>query len=185
MAKYTGTAVQTQEISFAEPVKIDTVNGNFTVTGVVITSDPTEATHAATKGYVDTGIANLIDSSPDLLNTLNEIAASIGDDANFAATVTESLALKAPIASPTFTGTVSGITKGMVGLGNADNTSDVNKPVSTATQSALDLKAPLSSPTFTGTVSVPAPTSDNSASTKAYVDATSTAKAAAFSIALG
>lgn len=48
--------------------------------------------------------------------------------------------LKANIASPTFTGTVSGITKGMVGLGNVDNTSDANKPVSTATKAALDGK---------------------------------------------
>ncbi|MDQ6762748.1 MAG: tail fiber domain-containing protein [Bacteroidota bacterium] len=42
--------------------------------------------------------------------------------------------------SPTFTGTVGGITKNMIGLDNVDNTSDVNKPVSTATQTALDLK---------------------------------------------
>ena len=60
---------------------------------------------------------------------------------------------KANIASPTFTGTVSGVTKAMVGLGSVDNTSDVNKPVSTAQQTALNLKAPLASPTFTGTVS--------------------------------
>ncbi len=62
------------------------------------------------------------------------------------------LDLKAPIANPTFTGTVAGITKSMVGLGNVDNVSDANKPVSTAAQTALDLKAPLASPTFTGTV---------------------------------
>jgi hypothetical protein len=49
--------------------------------------------------------------------------------------------LKANIESPTFTGTVKGITKAMVGLGNADNTSDIDKPVSTATQTALDVKA--------------------------------------------
>lgn len=61
-------------------------------------------------------------------------------------------ALLAPLASPTFTGTVGGITPSMVGLGNVTNTSDANKPVSTAQQTALDLKAPLSSPTFTGTV---------------------------------
>lgn len=54
------------------------------------------------------------------------------------------LNLKANVASPTFTGTVSGITKTMVGLGNVDNTSDVNKPVSTAQQTALDLKTNLS-----------------------------------------
>ncbi|MDZ4329804.1 MAG: hypothetical protein U0945_04390, partial [Flavobacterium sp.] len=72
------------------------------------------------------------------------------------------LDLKAPLESPTFTGTVSGVTALMVGLGDVDNTSDVNKPVSAATQTALDtkasnadldLKAPLESPTFTGTVS--------------------------------
>jgi hypothetical protein len=78
---------------------------------------------------------------------------------------------KAPIASPTFTGTVSGVTKTHVGLGNVDNTTDANKPVSTATQTALDLKAPIASPTFTGTVTLPgAPTSDLHAATKLYVD---------------
>ena len=39
-----------------------------------------------------------------------------------------------------------------LGLGSVDNTSDANKPISTAAQTALDLKAPLASPTFTGTV---------------------------------
>jgi hypothetical protein len=77
--------------------------------------------------------------------------------------VNSSVALKAPLASPTFTGTVSGITKAMVGLGDVNNTSDSSKPISTATQaaldlkansvdmnSALDLKAPLASPSLTG-----------------------------------
>lgn len=54
------------------------------------------------------------------------------------------LDLKAPLASPTFTGTVAGVTKAMVGLGNADDTSDTAKPVSTAQQTALDLKQSLS-----------------------------------------
>src|SRR6185369_2568483 len=63
------------------------------------------------------------------------------------------LALKAPLNNPTFTGTVGGVTKSAVGLGNVDNTSDVNKPVSTAQAAADALKAPLASPTFTGTVS--------------------------------
>ena len=66
--------------------------------------------------------------------------------------LTSDLAAKAPLASPTFTGTVAGITKTMVGLANVDNTSDASKPVSTDTQAALDLKAPLANPTFTGTV---------------------------------
>ena len=52
--------------------------------------------------------------------------------------------------------TPTGITKSDVGLANVDNTTDANKPVSTATQTALDLKANLASPTFTGTVTIPA-----------------------------
>lgn len=62
------------------------------------------------------------------------------------------LALKANLESPSFTGTVAGITATMVGIGNVNNTSDLSKPISTATQIALDLKANLASPTFTGTV---------------------------------
>lgn len=70
------------------------------------------------------------------------------------------LNLKAPLASPAFTGTVTGITAAMVGLGNVTNTSDANKPVSTATQTALNLKVDttaltsyrtLTNNTFTGT----------------------------------
>ena len=51
------------------------------------------------------------------------------------------MSAKAPLASPTFNGTVNGITKSMVGLGNVDNTSDANKPISSETQNALDTKA--------------------------------------------
>ena len=70
-------------------------------------------------------------------------------------TATQSaLDLKAPLANPTFTGTVAGVTKSHVGLGNVDNTSDANKPVSTATQTALDAKASLAGATFTGNVEV-------------------------------
>ena len=61
----------------------------------------------------------------------------------------------AKLASPTFTGTVSGISKSMVGLGSVDNTSDASKPVSTAGQTALDLKANLASPTLTGVPAAP------------------------------
>jgi len=47
------------------------------------------------------------------------------------------------------------VTKGDVGLGSVDNTSDASKPVSTAQQTALDLKAPLASPTLTGVPAAP------------------------------
>lgn len=51
-----------------------------------------------------------------------------------------------------------GVTKAQVGLGNVDNTSDANKPISTATQTALNAKAPLASPTLTGTPKAPTAT---------------------------
>jgi hypothetical protein len=57
--------------------------------------------------------------------------------------------------NPTFTGTVSGITKSMVGLGSVDNTADTAKPVSTAQQTALNLKANIASPALTGTPTAP------------------------------
>jgi hypothetical protein len=61
---------------------------------------------------------------------------------------------KANLNNPTFTGTASGITKTMVGLGNVDNTSDASKAVSTATQTALNLKANLINPTFTSDITL-------------------------------
>ena len=51
------------------------------------------------------------------------------------------LLTKADSLNPSFTGSVSGVTKAHVGLAQADNTSDASKPVSTATQAELDLKA--------------------------------------------
>ena len=65
-------------------------------------------------------------------------------DANKPVSTAQQSALdaKANIASPTFTGTVGGVTSTMVGLGNCDNTSDANKPVSSATTTALNAKVP-------------------------------------------
>ncbi len=75
---------------------------------------------------------------------LNKSAVGLGNVDNTADTAKPvstaqqtALNLKANIASPTFTGTVNGITKSMVGLGNVDNTSDASKPVSTAQAAAI------------------------------------------------
>ena len=100
----------------------------------------TNTTQVATTAFVGTAVSNLVNAAPESLNTLKELSDALGADANYASTITTALGTKAPIASPTFTGTVGGITKSMVGLANVDNTTDANKPVSTATQTALDLK---------------------------------------------
>jgi hypothetical protein len=57
---------------------------------------------AATESYVDTAISNLVDSAPGALDTLNELAAALGDDASYATTITNALATKAEY--PTQTG---------------------------------------------------------------------------------
>ena len=58
----------------------------------------------AQETYVDTAISNLVDSSPAALDTLNELASALGDDANFSTTVTNSIATKLPLAGGTMTG---------------------------------------------------------------------------------
>ena len=58
-------------------------------------------------GYTDTAVANLVASAPGTLDTLNELAAALGDDPNFATTVTNSIATKLPLSGGTMTGNVS------------------------------------------------------------------------------
>tara|TARA_R100000781_G_scaffold93508_1_gene58089 strand:- start:891 stop:5276 length:4386 start_codon:yes stop_codon:yes gene_type:complete len=90
--------------------KINPNFGSNTITGVTTTQSATDnTTKLASTAFVQTAISNLVDSSPDALNTLNELAAALGDDADFSTTITTALAAKAPLNSPTFTGTVSGI----------------------------------------------------------------------------
>ena len=74
-----------------------------TVTVATATAGDNDTTVAST-AFVSTAIANLADSAPAALDTLNELAAALGDDASFSTTVTNSIALKAPLASPVFTG---------------------------------------------------------------------------------
>ena len=67
-------------------------------------SAATNTTQLATTAFVATAVAGIVDSAPGTLNTLNEIAAALGDDANYAASTTTAIAAKAPLAGPTFTG---------------------------------------------------------------------------------
>jgi hypothetical protein len=64
-------------------------------------------TTAANTAFVQQEIAALVDSSPSALNTLNELAAALGDDANFSTTVTNSIATKLPLAGGTLTGALT------------------------------------------------------------------------------
>tara|TARA_B000000609_G_scaffold89956_1_gene68256 strand:- start:895 stop:2193 length:1299 start_codon:yes stop_codon:yes gene_type:complete len=109
-----------------------TVTGNITVSGTVdgvdvamlgglssssgvLTNGVTATTQSAsdnstkvaTTAYTDTAISNLVDSSPSALNTLNELAAALGDDANFSSTVNNNIATKLPLAGGQMTGNIT------------------------------------------------------------------------------
>ena len=84
------------------------LGGNPTTTTQATSNSTTRiATTAFVQAAVDADISALIDSAPGTLNTLNEIAAALNDDPSFTTTVNNAIALKSPIASPTFTGTVT------------------------------------------------------------------------------
>jgi hypothetical protein len=87
--------------------------GNFTADGTVdLTAAtvtipaPTADTHPATKKYVDDEVNAILDGAPAALNTLNEIAAAINDDANLYTTLTNSIATKLSLAGGTMTGSI-------------------------------------------------------------------------------
>lgn len=99
----------------------------------------TNTTQIATTAFVRTEVANLIASAPTALDTLDELAAALGDDANFATTVTNSLSSKAPLASPTFTGVVT--LPSTTSIGNVSSTEiGYLDGVTSAIQTQLDGK---------------------------------------------
>jgi hypothetical protein len=150
---------------------------------------PTNTTQLATTAFVQAVVAALVDSSPAALNTLNELAAALGDDPNFATTITNALALKAPLASPALTGvptaptasaatntTQIATTAFVKGLFSDLYGGSVSAGFDTLfeIEAAIGTKAPLASPALTGTPTAPTPSNaDNSTklATTAYVKA--------------
>ena len=87
---YTDTAIATE-----------VTNRNSAITSAI----NTEVSNRNTA--ISNAVDSLVDGAPALLNTLNELAAAINDDANYTTTITTALGTKAPLESPTFTGTVT------------------------------------------------------------------------------
>ena len=80
-----------------------------------------DTTRIATTAFVKAAIDATIDSAPGALDTLNELAAAIGDDANFSTTITNSIATKLPLAGGTMTGDLDINANLQVGDGNNIN----------------------------------------------------------------
>ena len=91
---------------------LTTVKSDQIQTSVALAGSPTTTTQSAsdnstkvaTTAYADTAVANLVASAPAALNTLDELAAALNDDANFSGTITTSIAAKLPLAGGTLTG---------------------------------------------------------------------------------
>ena len=100
----------------------------------------TNTTQIATTAFVKTAVADLVASAPAALDTLNELASALGNDASFSTTLTNNLALKAPLASPTFTGTV--VLPSTTSIGNVSATElGYVDGVTSSIQTQLDAKA--------------------------------------------
>ena len=163
--------------SFTDVVINGTLNMNAGTTATIENlSAPVNANDAATKTYVDTSIANLVDSSPSTLDTLNELAAALGDDPNFSTTVTSSIAAKLPLAGGTMTGAIAMGTSKITGLGDPTANQDAATKVYVDTADATKLN--LSGGTMTGAIAMGTnkvtglgtPTDSADATTKGYVD---------------
>ena len=83
--------------------------GNLSEGSNLYYTDARVGTYLSNNGYAtqSTIVAAITDSAPTTLDTLNELAAALGDDANFSTTVTNSIATKAPLANPSLTGNTS------------------------------------------------------------------------------
>jgi hypothetical protein len=148
--------------------------GTSKITGL---GTPTATADAATKGYVDQEVTAVIAAAPAALDTLNELAAALGDDANFSTTITNSIATKLPLAGGTMSGAVAMGTNKVTGLGTPTATADATTKGYVDTADAL--KVAKAGDTMSGALAMGtnkvtglgAPTAGTDATTKTYVDA--------------
>jgi trimeric autotransporter adhesin len=154
-ANHTGTQLAATVSDFDTQVRTSRLDQMTAPTGDVafnaqkITglADPTLAQDAATKAYTDTQITNLINAAPGVLDTLDELAAALGDDASFSTTVTNSLAAKLPLAGGTMSGALAMGTNKITGLGDPTLAQDAatKNYIDTASIAPSNLTGPITS----------------------------------------
>jgi len=132
----------------------------------------TNTTQVATTAYVQTEITDLIAAAPGALDTLNELATALGNDAAFSTTVTNSLATKLPLAGGTMSGAIAMGTNKITGLGTPTTSTDAS------TKAYVDTMLPLAGGTMSGAIAmgtnkitgVGDPTNAQDVVTKNYLD---------------
>ena len=132
----------------------------------------TSTTQVATTAFVGTAVSNLVASAPAALDTLNELATALGNDAAFSTTVTNSIAAKLPLAGGTMSGAIAMGTSKITGLGTPTVSTDA------ATKAYADTMLPLAGGTMSGAIAMGTnkvtglgtPTTSTDAATKGYVD---------------
>ena len=97
---------------FKKEVRIDTtlnMQATIDMNGDKITDvgTPTNGGDATNKTYVDATVSAVVAAAPGTLDTLNELAAALGDDASFSTTVTNSIATKLPLSGGAMTGAIT------------------------------------------------------------------------------
>jgi hypothetical protein len=139
-------------------------------------TDPTNLQDAATKNYVDSSISNLIDGAPATLDTLNELAAALADDANAYTTLDNKINTKVSKAGDTMTGDLDMGANKVTTTTNPTTDSELSRKGYVDAQDAL--KVSKAGDTMSGVLNMGSnlisalatPVSDTDAATKAYVD---------------
>jgi hypothetical protein len=121
-----------------------------TLTGVPLAPTAaanTNTTQIATTAYVQTELTDLLNGAPGALDTLNELASALGNDANYSTTITTALAGKLPLAGGTMTGAIAMGTNKITGLGLATVGTDAASKtyVDTVTVAPSNLTGPITS----------------------------------------
>lgn len=191
----TGNITSSGTSTFTDVTINGTLNLNSGTTGTITgLSTPVNATDAAHKQYVDDSISALVAAAPAALDTLNELAAALNDDANFATTVNNSIATKLSLSGGTMTGTISMGSNSITDLAAPVSANDAARKIYVDSADALKLN--LSGGTMSGAIdmgtskitNLGSPSVASDAVNKDYIDtlfgSTSSAAASAAAAAL-